>query len=243
MWHCRAPGASGRERMFPSGEMQLIVNLQVDALRFAATATDAFTVRSGLLIQGMQSRAVVLDRRDQRDVMGVVFEPGAGRVLLGTPLDALTDDHVELGDLAPDGLSLREQVLESAVLGERFDCMERWLAGRICGEVDTLVQAALGLMRGGEQRVAVLASTVGTSERALRRRFRAEVGVAPKQMSRQLRLQRAVNGLRGSGSLVEVALSAGYHDQAHLAHEFRALAGMSPSAYRRRSPVFRNHVD
>lgn len=61
--------------------MQLIVNLNSDALRHADVFGGQVAVRSGAVIQGMHTRAVVLDRADQRDVLGVVFEPGAGRVL------------------------------------------------------------------------------------------------------------------------------------------------------------------
>ncbi|MEM6997246.1 MAG: helix-turn-helix transcriptional regulator [Myxococcota bacterium] len=243
LWHYRAPGARGRQHMLPSGVMQLIVNLEVDALRYADADDEPFALQSGTLIQGMQSRAVVLDRRDQRDVLGVVFEPGAGRVVLGTPLDAVTNTHVALHEVATDGSSLRDSLLGAATAEARFDRVERWLAARVRGEVDAMVRAALGLMRRGEQRVRVLASSLGTSEQALRRRFRAEVGLPPKQMSRVLRLQRALDGLRGAGSLAEVALSSGYHDQAHLTHEMRELAGVSPSDYRRRQPVYRNHLD
>lgn len=229
--------------MLPSGQMQLIVNLHVDALRLAARVGGELEVLPGTLIQGMQSRAVVLDRQDQRNVLGVVFEPGAGRVLLGTPLDAFTDAHVELDDVVRDGTPLREHLLGAATADERFDRLERWLQARITSDVDPMIHAALGIMRGGEQRVAALASTIGMSERALRRRFRAEVGLAPKQMSRVLRLQKALEGLRGCCPLADVALTSGYHDQAHLTHELRELADISPCAYRRRAPLHRNHLD
>ncbi len=42
--------------------------------------------------------------------------------------------------------------------------------------------------------------------------------------------------------LGELALRAGYADQAHLGREFRALAGVSPGHYRRAAPAFPNHL-
>ncbi len=233
LWHCRAPDARGQERMLPSGTMQLIVNLNSDALRHADLIGGEVAVRSGAVIQGMHTRAVVLDRADQRDVLGVVFEPGAGRVLLGTPLDVLAHTHVDLFELTRGEAPLREQLV-GASPEDCFDRTERWLRARIQGEVDRTIHAALGLMQRGEQRVAVLASEVGTSERSLRRRFRAEVGLPPKQMSRVLRLQRALEGLCGTSPLADVAHSSGYHDQAHFTHELKELARISPSEYRRR---------
>lgn len=228
--------------MLPSGVMQLIVKLEVDPLQFAGAHGGERMLGSGALIQGMRSRAVVLDRKDQRNVLGVVFESGAARVLLGTPLDALADSHVDLHELVHGEEPLCEQLLGGATPDVLFARMEHWLRARIQGEVDPTIRAALGMLRSGEQNIATLASNVGTSERALRRRFRAEVGLPPKQMSRVLRFQRALQGLRGSGSLADVALSSGYHDQAHLTHELRELGGVTPCEYRRRRPVHANHL-
>ncbi len=222
--------------------MQLIINLDVDSLRHANALDADLTVQTGAVIQGMQSRAIVLDRRDQHDVLGIVFEPGAGRTVLGTPMDAVTDAHVDLDELVRGQAPLRQQLLGVATADERFDRIERWLRARIAGEPDPLVRAALAHMSRGEQRVAVLASRLGTSERTLRRRFCAEVGLAPKPMSRVFRLQRALEALRGPGTLADVAVASGYHDQAHLTHELRELGGVSPSHYRRQSPRHRNHL-
>lgn len=229
--------------MLPTGELQLIVNLRENSLRFANGAGPGVSVCSGTLIQGMQSGTVVLDRLDQRDVAGVVLEPGAGRVLLGTPLDAWTDTHAELeSSLIGDDMPLRELLAGAGFGAPLFDRWERWLVARVRRDVDRVVLATLQRMRHGQHGVRSLASDAGLSERALRRRFRAEVGLAPKQMARVLRFQRALVGLRGSHSIADVALSCGYHDQAHLTHEFRALAELTPSDYRRRGPKHRNHV-
>lgn len=229
--------------MLPSGVMQLIVTLEADPLPVADAHRGGRMPGSGALIQGMRSRAVVLDRKDQRNVLGVVFEPGAARVFLGTPLDALSDSHVDLHELTLGEEPLREQLLGGAAPDVMFDRTEDWLRARIQGEVDPTVRAAMGMLRSGEQNIATLASRVGTSERALRRRFRAEVGLPPKQMSRVLRFQRALQGLRGSESLADVALSSGYHDQAHLTHELQELGCVTPREYRRRRPVHVNHLD
>jgi AraC-like DNA-binding protein len=62
------------------------------------------------------------------------------------------------------------------------------------------------------------------------------VGVAPKLACRVARFRAAVSLLhdRPRTDLSAVAFDAGYADQPHLTREFRALAGMTPGAYRRR---------
>ncbi len=46
----------------------------------------------------------------------------------------------------------------------------------------------------------------------------------------------------GAADWADVAAEHGYTDQAHLIHDFRALTGITPTAYRPRSVEERNHV-
>ena len=67
------------------------------------------------------------------------------------------------------------------------------------------------------------------SERQLRRRVSAAVGYGPKRLARVLRLGAALQAARTGRELAEVAIDAGYADQAHFANDCRALAGVPPS--------------
>jgi transcriptional regulator GlxA family with amidase domain len=85
---------------------------------------------------------------------------------------------------------------------------------------------------GGRARVADLAGEVGWSRRHFGKLFRAETGLAPKQASRVLRFERAGQLLRGGlRDLADVAVEAGFYDQAHFSNEWRSLAGCSPRTW------------
>jgi AraC-like DNA-binding protein len=102
--------------------------------------------------------------------------------------------------------------------------------------------------------VAELAAETGLSARRLGSLFRAEMGLAPKEAGRVFRFtharrrigQAAMDGglgaagvgrAGGSGgvgtiaSFASLAAECGFYDQAHLAREFRALAGCPPSQW------------
>jgi AraC-like DNA-binding protein len=87
------------------------------------------------------------------------------------------------------------------------------------------------LEQGGAMPVGALADEVGWSSRHLTTRFRAEVGLNPKEAARVTRFDRARRRLVPGVRLADVAAGAGYFDQAHLAREFHALAGCSPSRW------------
>jgi AraC-like DNA-binding protein len=106
------------------------------------------------------------------------------------------------------------------------------------------------LREGGALRVSELAAGTGWSGRHLTSRFRAEIGLTPKAAARVIRFDRArkllVRNLAGATAdaghrlahdrlahyrLADLAADCGYFDQAHLAREFRALAGCPPSQW------------
>ncbi len=81
---------------------------------------------------------------------------------------------------------------------------------------------------------------LGWTDRDMRRHFARTIGCSPKYWLRLHRLS-AVLGDRGfqhgRETLADTAAAFGFADQAHLAREFRLLAGMPPSAYQKRREV------
>jgi AraC-like DNA-binding protein len=75
--------------------------------------------------------------------------------------------------------------------------------------------------------VAAMAAATGMNPRALQRWFAAFVGLPPRRYLRLLRFQRAFETAPGQPSLAGHAAETGFADQAHMAREFRALAGTS----------------
>jgi AraC-like DNA-binding protein len=84
----------------------------------------------------------------------------------------------------------------------------------------------------------------GYSHRRFIELFRRTLGLTPKLYCRVLRFQEALE--RGAAtraaSWVDVALDAGYSDQAHFNREFLEFAGVTPGQYREISPAFSHHV-
>jgi AraC-like DNA-binding protein len=86
---------------------------------------------------------------------------------------------------------------------------------------------------------AALPALLSISERQLRRRCRAAVGVGPKELHRILRLRGFSAGVQASIArrgdsdvdLARWAVETGYHDQAHLTRECRRLLGVTPGEF------------
>ena len=147
------------------------------------------------------------------------FGAGLGPAVLGVPADEVLDRRVPLADLWPaaDVRRLAEAddpmaALEAAALARR-------------PEPDRAMVAVAAGARAGRP-VDAIADACGLSARQLQRRCRAAFGYGPKTLTRILRLQRAVALARAGAPFAAVSVTAGYADQAHLARDVRALAGV-----------------
>jgi AraC-like DNA-binding protein len=210
--------APGLHRVLPDG----CVDLMVDAREGTAHAV------------GTMSRALVVPSHAAH-VVAARLRPGVARVILGRPVDALTDLRVDAGDL---GLRL-DVVIEEAMRVPLFEpaiaSLVAWLRHRLAGaRPDRLVaRAVVRLSRGAHGSIADLARELGVSRQHLARRFQAEVGVGPKELARIARMQRVVGAITtGSGELARLAVDHGYVDQSHLTHELDSLVGLTPSQLR-----------
>ncbi|MER7708394.1 AraC family transcriptional regulator [Kitasatospora sp. NPDC097605] len=194
--------------------------------------------------------------RGGAELAGVRFRPGAAGLLLGAvPARDLCDLQVPLAEVvgAATARRLGERLARTRGPREAAAELDAFAAALAPGwEPDRVVEravAALGRAQGA--RLPELAAELGLSERQLRRRVTDAVGYGPKTLHAVLRFQRALacarsghgdghGGRDGGGAgaepgLAEVAVRAGYADQAHLTREVRRWAGVPPTVLLGRS--------
>jgi AraC family transcriptional regulator len=77
-----------------------------------------------------------------------------------------------------------------------------------------------------------LAKVAGVHPVHVARVFRRHHGCTMREQLHRLRVLDASRRIAAGAPLAEVALASGFCDQSHLTHVFRAVTGMTPSAYR-----------
>ncbi|MFC0527764.1 helix-turn-helix domain-containing protein [Phytohabitans kaempferiae] len=233
----------GRERVLPSGTVQLLVNLDRDALHSAPDGLPPIRT-GGAALQGPSARPALVDTADQRAILWVEFRPGGAAPFFPGPAEAC-DQLVPLDAVwGRRGPALRERLLAAGSPEEMRAAVEAaLLAAAEPPRPDPALTAAVAALHRGAT-VADTADRLGWTTKRLARLFSAHVGLAPKRFARIRRFQRLLSAAaaRGEGDWARLAAECGYHDQAHMIHDFRAFAGQSPTEYSPRSAEERNHV-
>jgi AraC-like DNA-binding protein len=191
-----------------------------------------------IVVRGAATTATIFHGASLAWAIGVQLVGASARSLLGVSLAALVDVTVPLAALWRDGAggladSLAAAPNAAARLGVLEHAIERRLsqAGDDRRDGRVTVRAALAAI-AADTPVRALADQVGTSARQLRRHFHELVGIGPKECAALLRIERATERLAArDASLAEVAIEAGYCDQAHMNLEFRRRLGISPGAW------------
>lgn len=151
------------------------------------------------------------------------FGAGTGPGVLGVPASELVDRRVPLEALWPAAEVRAVAGAADPIAALTAAATRRWR------EPDPLMVALAGAARAGRP-VAAVAERCGLSPRQLQRRSNTAFGYGPKTLHRVMRLQRAVALARAGRPFAAVSADAGYADQAHLAREVRAMAGVPLTA-------------
>jgi AraC-like DNA-binding protein len=226
-WYERTDGPLRRSEL-PGGRIVLVVSfgpkMDVDGRTFTSFAaglydTPALTEHDGLG-HGIQS----------------YMTPLGARRFFGMPMGEIAGQTVELEDLiGPAAGELAERLAETPDWATRIDLFERAIARRLLAAPPLPPELEWAWQRllesDGVVPIAALAEELGWSRRHLAVRFREELGMPPKALARLLRFERAVKRLRAGDDLADLALDAGYYDQAHFNRDFRAFAGTTPTEY------------
>jgi AraC-like DNA-binding protein len=249
-WSLADAPSHARERVVPSGTVEIVFNLHEDEFRIERPVAGGETARlRGAIVSGPYGRAFGVETRAHASIVGIHLEPGGATDVLGLPAAELTDRHVGLEDLwGRRAREIRERLCAARSTAERFRILEQTLLARrspspgMRGEV----AFALGRLAAPGVKVADVARHVHLSQRRLIQLFTERVGMTPKRYARVRRFQRAL--ARASGEAApewsRLARDCGYFDQAHLCRDWTAFTGLSPAEFvrLRTVPVKDNHV-
>lgn len=240
LWELDGAAPPARERELPRGDISLIVNLEGRHAVVDATNARREHVFKDAWVSGLQERAFVTASGGRAWLCGARLTVEGAYRLFGVAPRELANTIVDLDALhGAAARALVDAIRNSSTADRRLTLLGTYIAqhaARSC-RWDDAVEWALERIATTRGCVSVqsLAREIGWSREHLHRRFVNQVGLGPKTCAQLARFHATLLALEHhtDDGLAAAAQRLGYFDQAHLAREFRAIAGSTITDYRR----------
>jgi AraC-like DNA-binding protein len=242
----------GKERIVPSGTVELVINLHENEFRIYDPAHAECCKRfSGAMVSGTYRECFVIDTSEHASIIGVHFRAGGAFPFFQMPVSELANRHVELETLwGASATELREQLCAAATRAQRFILLEKALTAHLFHPLQRHYAVRLALNRFAQSAsvltIGDMARTAGFSHRRFIQVFAQEVGMSPKLFGRVQRFQQALRSMlhTKAPNWAQIAPECGYFDQSHFIRDFRLFSHLTPTEYlrQRSEQVLQNHV-
>jgi AraC-like DNA-binding protein len=185
------------------------------------------------VLTGVSTKARRMRTSAGGGIVIATFRDGRASAFFAQSLHEVRGSTLDLADLLSrsETAHAHERVQEAKSTAERVAVFERLLLSCLRPDAeDPLVLSAGRAIRAthGNVRIRALARSLGVGQDSLEKRFRRHVGASPKQFASILRLHHAITSYRPGTNLTQLALDAGYFDQAHFNRDVRTTTGLSP---------------
>jgi AraC-like DNA-binding protein len=227
------------ERVVPDGSIELLIDLEGPAKKLYSDETgERYQEFRRSWISGQHSRFLVIGAEQNSSMMGIRFRPGGVHPFLPLPVCELNEQVVDTELIwGPMTREILEQIFESVTVEEKFQILEQtlWTVSKNKLETDASCMYALARLQetNREIRISELSKEMGVSQRQLLRYFRQRVGLSPKALAQVFRFQSVIGRLNNEVDVhwAQIAIDAGYFDQAHFVKDFQRFTGLNPSYY------------
>ena len=243
-WEVDGWTAHTRDKILPHGAVDVLFNLGDTCHVLDARDAGRRTSFRHAWVAGLQEEPLLVETPAEGARVGIRFRPGGAFAFFGIPLVELQGQVVDLDlVLGPAVHETCERLRAAPGPEARLRILMTLVADRVrrSATPDRAVARSLALLESHDGRlpIATLAEGLGISQEHLSRRFRTQVGLAPKLYARIMKFRRVIEELKLLESVdwPDLALGCGYYDQAHFIRDFRAFAGATPTEFLKcRSP-------
>lgn len=220
----------GKEYMHPEGGFGIILNY-ADPLHF-----DGIKQTAPYILDGTNTITRELSLNGVLNAVGIRFKAAGAHLLFSLPLSELKNEIISLKDTPLRKIpNLYSELALAKAFSTKVKIIEDWLYKSLLStNTSDLVKQSLQLIKNQQGMIAIesVAKKFNCNLRQIERLFNTQVGMTPKEYSRNLRIKIARASIKSNNlSLTEIAHHLGYFDQAHFSNQFKKVTGITPGTY------------
>lgn len=248
IWILAAPKANEEvepELVMPDGKTELIVHF---GEAFTKLEGSSYVQQARVLMSGQLTERILLKPLGEIGVVSVRFKAAGAARFFDVPYVDIVDRVVDFSDFEPEfSTTIHKRIAQCTSHDERLSVMAKAIEERLTAESeeDIFVRQACQYITasGGEYSVQELVKLIGFSERQLERKFKKQVGLTPKTLSRIMRFQKFIAMTKEFNALTlsDASIACGYFDQSHFIRDFTKFSGVSPVTYLNTTHVMSDH--
>lgn len=226
---------NAKEYLHPEGGVGIILNY-ADPLQF-----DGIEQIDPCILDGTNTLTRELGLKGVLDAVGIRFKAAGAHLLFSLPLNELKNETLSLANTPLKNFpGLYSKLAHAKTFSAKVSTIENWLCKSIQTEANTsnIVKQSLQLIKNQKGLVTIesVAKKLDYNQRRIERLFNSQVGMTPKEYSRNLRIKAAREYIKSNNhSFTEIAYDLGYYDQAHFINQFKKVTGITPREYLRKS--------
>lgn len=233
-WTLEAENADHREFVYPVAGIQFFFHYKNPFIQKSAKGNH---IQPAAFIQGQVTSSSIVHSCGSCGMISVVLHDHSARAFIPFSLDEITDSRIPVEDVYAGSRFISEMLGECSNTHERVAVVERFLLARLNVENAChlfFVKRCSELVRDVNARLTVesIGTALNISERQFERIFRSHIGISPKRYIDLARFNFAVELLRSTSNLTNVAHESGYYDQAHFIREFKKFTGVAPGVFK-----------
>jgi len=221
------------ERIIPTGCINMIFHR--GSRLFSSTNN---TMQPHSFICGHDISYTDLQSTGNLNMLVVVFYPHGASTFFKNPMNEFFNSYVSVSDLDDWSLNGLEDKVQNAPDNiSAIHHIEQFLINRLKISAVSInhkrMATAIEAINNQSLSIRSLAAATCLSYKQFNRIFTQYVGINPKEFSRIVRFQRALNILESKTdvNLTQISYESGFSDQSHFIKEFKAFSGYTPKEF------------
>jgi AraC-like DNA-binding protein len=223
-------------RVLPDACVELFVNFSNSQDSLATVTGKKVFENSQSYVISRMSDFMDVQMKSKTGFISVCFYPDSAYLFFHLPMSEVKDSLTNLQYLWPTEANVMEEEIGNIDSKEqKVFIIQQYLLKQLRRNRHdkTIAFCVQAIQKAGSPfSVATLADKAGVSQRQLSRKFNQYIGLSTKEFIHINRFIDSLSNLKKypDKSLTDIAYESGYYDQAHFIHDYKAFAGLTPSA-------------